>query len=396
MFYSFTVYALSRALPSLVSFVFTLICVERMAATEYATYSLLLLPVMVVASFTGGMAGQPMMRFATELTSEALRIGLIRIPLLSAILSSLFLVVYMFIMEQPLAVMALAVGLVLLSSILAVRRSYYVALSLPLNLFVLDSARAVTGLVILYVLMTYGFTESFIPLIGLLGGSIVALLLVTLKSDQNQTHGNITINSGYLRYGFWVALWMVTIGLFPLLERVILKHHQGLSVTGDYAAIADPFVAAISAFGAILVSVLMPRYVASWNAEKHSEIRKFTWIGVLATIGFSFFCFLFAILLMNIGSGRFLTLFKQNQLLSLMLVVSTCILQVGVFFHKPLELKNETHKMLLFLVIALLIFVILAELLVSKFGTLGVAVSKIIAACAYIILLNGHLWRCRT
>jgi O-antigen/teichoic acid export membrane protein len=368
-----------------------MICVERMASVEYATYSLLLIPVMVVSSFTGGLAGQPMMRFATELTPEALSIGLFRVPFLSAIMASLILVVYMITMGQSLAFIALVVCLVLLVSILGVRRNYYVALSRPFDLFVLDATRAVIGLVILYVFMNYGFTGSYIPLIALLGGNFISLLLVSLKSNQPHNHGKSTINGAYLRYGFWVAAWMVMIGLFPLLERVFLKQYEGLSVTGVYAAIADPLVAAMSAFGAILVSVLMPRYVASWSAENYTEIRRLTRIGVSATVAFSCFCLLVCVLLMNIGSGYFVALLKQNQLLALMVIVSLGLQTIGTFFHKPLELKNDTYKMFLYLLCSLIVFVIVALLLVPRFGTIGVASSKIIASCTYVILLKRRL-----
>jgi hypothetical protein len=370
-----------------------MICVEKMTANEYGVYSLLLVPIMIAASFTGGLVGQPMLRFATVLTSEALHIGLFRLPFLSAIFSSLILILYLVFLEQSLVVMFLAVGLVMLSSILAVRRNYYVALSLPLNLLILDGTRTVAGVAILYILVKFGSLESHTPLIGLLGGCIVALIVVILVKKDRFDYGNQSINNDYLRYGVGTALWMVMIGLFPMLERMILNQHGGTTITGIYAAIADPFVAVISAFGAILVSVLMPRYVTAWNEQKHAEIRICTWIGVLSVVLFSCFCLLFSKLLMSVGNGRFLTLVNHNQLLSLMLVISTGIFQTGVFFHKPLELKNETHKMCLYLGISLIIFTILAELSVSRFGMLGVAFSKIMAAGSYIILLNSCFFK---
>lgn len=380
-------YAGARALPALMSFVFTLVCVQSLTAAEYGTYSLTLLPVTMGASFAGGLAGQPMLRFGSELARAERRVGLGRVPLLVAAIALPLLAIYLYAAGRSAAAFAVSVALVPLTAVLDTRRNYFVAMSRASRVFGLDAVRSVSSVVLLLLLIGQGFATSWVPLAAMLSAAALSLLTVSARADTESEEGDRRIDAAYLRYGFWVACWMAVIALMPLMERMLLESRFSVSDAGRYSAIADPISTAMSAAGGVVASALMPRFVDAWNRASAASLRRLTITSLGAVVGAALLCLAAGAVIVALDWGRWAGLLHTNVALSLLLLAGIALWQAAVFVHKPLELRAKTSVMFGCLVGAALVFLLCAGPLIARWGAEGVAVAKLLAGVAYISLV---------
>jgi hypothetical protein len=329
-----------------------------------------------------------MLRFGSELSTAAQRDGLLRIPLIASIILAPVLLGYLFGFDRSALSIVIALCLMPLIAVLDTRRNYFVATSRVLSVFQLDSVRSLASLALLVLFVTIGGLTSWMPLAAMLLAAIISLVVVSSKVDNKSKQGEKAIDGGYLRYGFWVACWMGVIGLLPLFERLLLERQYGISVAGLYGTIADPLSSIASASGAVIVSALMPKYVAAWASRDDAHLRMLTHFAVIGVIAGSVLALVGGFVIALADWGQWGNVLRANTQLALTLVLASTIWQLGIFFHKPLELQSATNRMFFCLLVAGLLFVALASAMVSAMGAEGIALAKVLAGIAYIGLVT--------
>lgn len=382
------IYGAARAVPALISLSFTLVCIQQLSSAQYGDFSLAYLPTMIAASFAGSLAGQPMLRFGASLSPKHRTIGLLRLPIIAALSTMPFLVGYLLWSGRPLTMLALAVGIALFVAVFDTQRFYLVASSQAMSILLLDSARSLISLAVLAILISTRQVSSSTPMAALLIATAASMLLILYKPSTASEHGNSTVDAMYIRYGIWVALWMVITGLFPFLERLLLERHFDLTVAGEYASIADPSSALMSAIGAILVNATMPRFVSAWNNHETASLSRLKVLSVLAVSAGVIACLGIGALVVAGGRGHIAIVLSEHSVVAVVLVTATGIWQMGIFFHKTLELSGATNLMFFALLASSLVFGTLSILLISPLGMLGIAMSKLVAGLFYIGLVN--------
>lgn len=381
----FFAYGAARAVPALFSLLFTLFCVEALSAEQYGIYTLTLLPTMIAASFAGALAGQPMLRFGMKLSYEQRSIGLIQVPLTASIITLPFLFGYLLWAESAPAVAFLATCIILPVAILDAHRSYLIASSQATRLLIVDSVRSLLSLIFLSGLLSIGLLTSSGPLAAILLATSSSMLLAFKKNWLSPKQGDAIVNTKYIKYGVWVAFWMVVTGLLPLLERLFLEQHYGFAAAGVYAAMADPISALMSAIGAILANATMPLFVSAWDRRQSALLTRLKVMSVVAVGAGAVACFCIGAVIIFSGWGRISNVLSENSNVAIMLLVATGIWQISVFIHKPLELTGSTHLMFIALLASCSIFILLSKFLVLPLGMMGVVISKLVAGFSYCI-----------
>ena len=175
---SLAVYASARALPSLMTFLFTIICIESMTAEEYGGYSLILLPLIMTVSFAGSLAGQSMLRFGRELSLKGRRSGFLGVPTMVPAIVLPLLLLHLYVADRSMIVMTISVALVMTTAVLKSHRSYFIAMSSAVSILRIDAVRSVASVLLLILFFKMGYTTSWAPLASMACAATLALLAI--------------------------------------------------------------------------------------------------------------------------------------------------------------------------------------------------------------------------
>jgi hypothetical protein len=384
----FAVYAAGRAIPSIGSMVFTLVCVQLLPPAEYAHYSFYILPALVAATFAGGLAGQPLLRFGLQLEASSRRLALLGLPLGGAALAIPVIAAWnVWKGGAPFDTVA-ALPLVPLIAVTDARRSFLVASSRPAGVFRLDTLRSclsLAALLVAWAVITRVAPPptALAPIVAMSLGTLGALLLVRASPANAAPTCAVRVDRAYLAYGIWTAGWLALTTLFPLLERVLVEGARGIETAGVYSAISDPLLAVLSAGTSVVGSALWPRFIDAWNGGDEALFRKVGRMGLLGTVAAGSVVAIACLLVAWFSPGRLAALLASNPLLVAAMVAVTTLWQAAVFVHKPLELMNATRTIFGCLLLSLVLFVALARNLVGPFGGVGVLAAKGAAGVLY-------------
>lgn len=369
--------------------VFTLGCVQTLSSEQYARYSLGVLPALIAAAFVGGLAGQPLLRFGTQLDRAGLGRAMLSVPLVGALASVPPILAWWSVQGTDWTiVLPLSLLLVPAIALADARRSFLVASSQPGAVLQLDSIRTVASLVLLWLLFRVAAVAEAVPIAAMVCGTVLALLLSRPKLGGGPMVAQVTVDRSYLGYGIWAAGWMALITLFSLAERFILQRAHGLDVAGIYSAIGDPALTLMAAGTSVVVSAVSPKLVAAWDGGDRALVRRLTRTGVLAASGLAAVAWLAGALAAGLQIGRLGALLHDFPVLATAMLVVTAAWQFAVFAHKPLELMRRVDLMFGALLLAWLVFAAAGLLLVGPLQGLGLLVAKAVSLLAYIVFVK--------
>lgn len=369
--------------------VFTLGCVQTLSSEQYARYSLGVLPALIAAAFVGGLAGQPLLRFGTQLDRAGLGRAMLSVPLVGALASVPPILAWWSVQGTDWTiVLPLSLLLVPTIALADARRSFLVASSQPGAVLQLDSIRTVASLVLLWLLFRVAAVAEAVPIAAMVCGTVLALLLSRPKLGGGPMVAQVTVDRSYLGYGIWAAGWMALITLFSLAERFILQRAHGLDVAGIYSAIGDPALTLMAAGTSVVVSAVSPKLVAAWDGGDRALVRRLTRTGVLAASGLAAVAWLAGALAAGLQIGRLGALLHDFPVLATAMLVVTAAWQFAVFAHKPLELMRRVDLMFGALLLAWLVFAATGLLLVGPLQGLGLLVAKAVSLLAYIVFVK--------
>ena len=378
-------YLAARLVPAFATMCLTFVCIHWLSAEEYATYSLTLLSAGVAAGFVGGVSGQAMLRYSHELSPQALRRGMIGLPLAVAVIASPWVLIYLGRGIGLSAAAWIATATIPLLALMDTRRSLFVARARADAVFALDAWRAGSALLIAFALLHGWGPHAAAPMLAQLLSIVACLLLVRAgRAPGPPSHGTRTVDAHYVGYGLGIAGWMAVIVGLSVAERAVLATSSGLAASGHYAAQADVINAVFSAGGGALASAMMPAYLAQSHAPDATALRRLRQVGLLGVLAIAGLCLLLGIVLAAAGVGRISQALTADVGTAGTLVAAGAVWTAAGFVQKPLELSGHTGRIFGGVVVVLLMFLLIAPGLAGRLGPTGVAAAKLVAGLAYI------------
>lgn len=378
-------YLAARLLPALAAMVFTLLCIHALPPEHYANYSLALLAAGVASGFVGGASGQPMLRYSHELAPSALRTALLSLPLIVSALAVPLVLVYIAVTSTITRPALIAVATIPLLALMDTRRSLFVARGRANAVLALDGSRSMLALLAGAVLLHLLGARAEAPLIAQVVAIVTCLVLVRGRATDGP-HGTREVDGSYCGYGLGIAGWMAAIVALSLAERSVLAEVVGLASSGRYAAQADVVNAVFAAGASALASTMMPAYLAQTESPTTAALRRLRRLGVLGCLAIVPLCVAAGALTTLLPGVRVAQVLTADVPTALVLIAAAAVWSSAGFVQKPIELRGQTHQLFACVVVALLLFLLIAPTLAERFAAPGVAMAKLAAGVAYTLL----------
>ena len=385
-------YVAARVVPAIASMALTFLCIDALRPEDYASYSLTLLAAGVAAGFVGGVSAQAMLRYARELSAQALRRGLFNLPLVASALACPLVAAYLVWRGQWSAAALIAIAAIPALAVMDTRRSLFVASARADAVFALDAWRAGLALLLTFVLLHGWGARAESPLLAQGLSVLACLLLVGSRRAAMVPMGSREIDAQYVGYGVGLAGWMAVIVALSLAERSVVAAASGLAASGRYAAQADVINAVFAALGGALAQAMMPAYLAQAADPDAAALRRLRRLALLGVLAIGALCVLLGSALSASGLGRVSAALTGDVPTALVLVAAGVLWTAAGFVQKPIELRGRTHWLFAGVALAMLLFLLIAPTLADRHGPLGVAVAKLIAGLAYA---GMAWWLCR-
>ena len=385
-------YVAARVVPAIASMALTFLCIDALRPEDYASYSLTLLAAGVAAGFVGGVSAQAMLRYARELSAQALRRGLFNLPLVASALACPLVAAYLVWRGQWSAAALIAIAAIPALAVMDTRRSLFVASARADAVFALDAWRAGLALLLTFVLLHGWGARAESPLLAQGLSVLACLLLVGSRRAAMVPMGSREIDAQYVGYGVGLAGWMAVIVALSLAERSVVAAASGLAASGRYAAQADVINAVFGALGGALAQAMMPAYLAQAADPDAAALRRLRRLALLGVLAIGALCVLLGSALSASGLGRVSAALTGDVPTALVLVAAGVLWTAAGFVQKPIELRGRTHWLFAGVALAMLLFLLIAPTLADRHGPLGVAVAKLIAGLAYA---GMAWWLCR-
>ena len=379
-------YLAARVLPALATMCLTFLCIHALAPEQYATYSLTLLAAGVAAGFVGGISGQAMLRYSHELSPSGLRRGLFGFPLLAAALACPLVLVYLWWTSGWSAAALLATAAIPALAVMDTRRSLFIAAGRADAVFKLDAARAGLALLLAFALLQGWGAHAAAPLLAQWLAVVACLLLVRPLRTMPSIAGTREVDAQYLRYGVGIAGWMAVIVALSLAERSVVADSIGLAESGRYAAQADVINAVFSAAAGALGAAMMPAYLAQSRSLDAAALHRLLRVGLFGVLAIALLCLLLGALLSLAGLGRVSQALTGDPRTAITLVLAGAVWAAAGFVQKPIELRGQTHRLFVGVIVALGLFLLVAPALAERLGPAGVALAKLIAGALYCVI----------
>ena len=382
-------YVAARVVPAIASMALTFLCIDALRPEDYASYSLTLLAAGVAAGFVGGVSAQAMLRYARELSAQAMQRGLFGLPLLASALVCPLVAAYLAWRGQWSVAALIAIAAIPALAVMDTRRSLFVASARADAVFALDAWRAGLALLLTFVLLHGWGARAESPLLAQGLSVLACLLLVGSRRAAIAPTGSRTIDAQYVGYGVGLAGWMAVIVALSLAERSVVAAASGLAASGRYAAQADVINAVFAALGGAMAQAMMPAYLAQAADPDAAALRRLRRLALLGVLAIGALCALLGAALSVSGLGRISASLTDDVPTALVLIAAGALWTAAGFVQKPIELRGRTHWLFAGVGLAMLLFLLIAPNLAERYGPPGVALAKLIAGLAY----TGVAWR---
>ncbi len=385
-------YVAARVVPAIASMALTFLCIDALRPEDYANYSLTLLAAGVAAGFVGGVGAQAMLRYARELSAQALRRGLLGLPLCASALACPLVAAYLAWRGEWSGAALIAIAAIPALAVMDTRRSLFVASARADAVFALDAWRAGLALLLTFVLLHGWGARAESPLLAQGLSVLACLLLVGSRRAAMVPTGSRAIDAQYVGYGVGLAGWVAVIVALSLAERSVVAAASGLAASGRYAAQADVINAVFAALGGALAQAMMPDYLAQAADPDAAALRRLRRLALLGVLAIGALCVLLGGALSASGQGQISAALTGDVPTALVLVAAGALWTAAGFVQKPIELRGRTHWLFAGVALAMLLFLLIAPALADRHGPLGVALAKLIAGLAYT---GMAWWLCR-
>ncbi|MBT3676377.1 MAG: oligosaccharide flippase family protein [Candidatus Marinimicrobia bacterium] len=390
----------SKAVPGLIGLASVILFIRIFGSFEYGKYSFLLAQCNLIVAFSFGWLNQAQLRyfssdsnhhaFASSQTKSFIFSGLIGIFVLSVL-----------IIAQSLSLRIWGISMM---AIIAMGGFNYIktrfqAKLVPAKIIWLTFGQSLFALIIPLGLISFLTKEASTLLLGL---GLSFLLIVTLiactnlkriyanyKRGISADDGNILIKK-WVTFGAPLSIWFA-IGLaLPFLDRFFINQYQSGDELGIYASLQELLTRIFSLTLFPLVMALHPRIMNLWNGEHPQSALKI----IRQSIGFMFLLgVILFIIIWNFDELIFSVIQMaipemDNQYAPLIkpLLLTGFLWQLSFITHKMIELKEQTSRMVIFLIPSLIVNLVGNSLFLPQYGLVATAYTALSSALLYCII----------
>lgn len=194
-----------------------------------------------------------------------------------------------------------------------------------------------------------------------------------------------------MQYGLSLALWFLLNYCLQYADRYFLAIFFGNETSGNYSAVFDLISRSITVMSAPLLSASFPIITREFEAGNKLGVavllRKLVAIELLALmVSVAFYLFLGYDLLSKIVLQN--AQIQEYQLCGLVILVGTFLFQLGMLFHKKLELFKNTRQMLICISLSLVISLLLNLVLTRQYGVIGASIAYLTSTASYLVLVS--------
>ena len=198
----------------------------------------------------------------------------------------------------------------------------------------------------------------------------------------------INTRKSYFSFGIPMVIWFSINGIMSFTDRFLLKIFNGYDSVAIYSANYSLITGSVVLITAPLLLISHPMLMNKWNNADKDETGKLLsyFIEIFMTVSF----LLVALTFMNKDLITVVFLdekFKEGNVVMPLILVGFIIWQLGMFFHKPIEFKENTKKMVIAMLIACGINIMLNLIFIPKLSYIGAAISSIIGYSTYSFIV---------
>lgn len=388
-------YGAAKVLPAAIMFVAIPLWTRTYGPSQYGLYSIAWGSTLVASSYAVGWLRQSTLRYAGHPEMALERIP--RLILAMSILASTLPVTVILSLEgarrhSPVgllssvgAIFAITTSLYVIEQTRAQRdnrtASYFVA-------EVLRIAIAVAATPVI-VLITHQAGAISI-LISFALGTLFALGVLMLKKTPTVASkgSRAIVLRTYWNYGWPLGVWLAISTGFIYADRLIISTMLGQYQAGVYASAADTITRGVGMVFFPLTMFSHTLIMRTWNGGQGAEAlrinRQYTRGVVLGSMA-----------VIAIGSLSLPTLLSKIIGVSLdsslsipLLLAASCMWQLALMSHKPLEMTGRTTSMILAIFLSAVVSVTFSVTMLPVLGTLATALAFLIGGSLYVAVTS--------
>ena len=392
-------YAITKVLPGIVGLISVVLIVKIVGAEEYGKYSIVYSFILTLTAFCGGWLNQALLRYypgnndIKKIENRAI-LGL----LLSAVcglfilLGIYFIQIYNFFeyISIPLAIFFFIAVLFYQFQI-----SIYRSQIRPNMVIVVSSIQSILSLIIPLFFIYYFGSEVKYIIIGLtiayLGSTIKNIFFksLSLKNIFKYKEKSNSILFELFKFGWPLSIWLTVSLALQFFDRFFISYYYDYTLTGVYAGFYDLVVRIFSILIFPITMAVHPRMMSLWNKSHHSDAISIWKMAMLIQIFiFSCICIIVQLFFEEITFCLiwiFSDLNPQYFHLLMPLLIGGFIWQFALLIHKPIELNQKTHFMLISIAISLIVNLCGNIIFLPKYGLIITAYTFILSGAVYII-----------
>jgi len=392
-------YSITKIFPGILGLISVIVIIKIVGSEEYGKYSIAYSFILTLTAFCGGWLNQALLRYypgnndINAIESQAI-LGL----LMSALIGLFILIgIYLIKANSLFEFINILIALFFFISVLLYQFqiSVYRSQIRPNMVIIVTSIQSILSLGLpLFFIFSFGPEVKYI-IIGLtiayLGSTMKNIMfkIYSLKSSFLFKEKSISILSKLFKFGWPLSIWLTMSLSLQFFDRFFINHYYDYTLTGIYAGFYDMVVRIFSILIFPITMAVHPRMMSLWNESRHSDAISLWKIAMLIQILiFSCFCILGQLFYKEITYFLLLIFSDLNPQyfhLLIPLFIGGFIWQFALLIHKPIELNQKTHFMLIAIIIALIVNLSGNIIFLPKYGLIATAYTFILSGITYII-----------
>jgi len=408
---SFT-YSLTKIIPGILGFFSVIIFLRLLGPEEYGLYSMLFLLVQISSFFCFGWFRQALLRYYSRLSSNTDLSSIMSSALLITIsLNILFLAVFYFVQFPipfpfvSIILLAISISLFTLSAII------YMAQEKPAKVVQLTVLQSILAIALPFAFIHF-VSPTHIQLINglVLAYGITALIFLyqQLRHHQPVLHwvwprfASLKQLQPLLQFGWPLSFWYAGSTGLRFLDRFFIEHYLDSAVMGSYAGFTEMITRFFTVLLFPVTLALHPRIMNLWNEKKYSNAIHLLKTGLITQSGL----FLIVLLIYVVFKDQWLLLLfavfpdLDSALINIIIPImfGGFLWQFALLVHKPLEVREKSKLMLIFIFLSIAVNIIGNMVFLPKVGVIATAYTMVVSGGVYLLftmLASSRFWMVR-
>ena len=392
-------YSLTKVLPGIVGLFSVIIIIKIIGTEEYGKYSILYSFVLALTAFCGGWLSQALLRYYPGNSDNKIIENQAIFGLLISVVFGILILLGIYIIKGNILFQYTNIFLVMFFFIAVFlyqfQISVYRSQIRPNMVIIVSSIQSILSLGIpLFFIYFFGSEVKYIILgltIAYLGPTIKNIFFKTLliqKLFEFKEISNLLLFELF-KFGWPLSIWLTISLSLQFFDRFFINYYFDNNLTGIFAGFYDLVVRTYSILIFPITMAVHPRMMSLWNKSIYSDAISILKIAMLIQfLIFSCICIIVNLFFEEISYillWIFSDLNPQYFHLLIPLLVGGFIWQFALLIHKPIELNQKTHFMLISIAISLTVNLCGNIIFLPKYGIIITAYTFILSGIVYII-----------